>query len=75
MKKVNLENFDFEKEVKFIASVKKLERRPIHLNEMQRELFFILESYLSKVKTNFDVMIYQMIKEQYLKWDKELYGN
>ena len=75
MKKFNLENFDFEKEVKFIVSVKKLGRRPIHANEMQRELFFMLETYLSKVKTNFDVLIYQMTKEQYLKMEKELYGN
>jgi len=75
MKKVNLENFDLEKEVKFIVSVNKLERRPIHPNEMQRELFFMLEAFLSKIKTNFDVMIYYKTKESYLKMEKELYGN
>jgi len=75
MKKADLENFDFENEVKFIVGFKKLERRPIHPNEMQRELFFILEAFLSNVETNFDVMIYQKVKAQYLKYEKELYGS
>ncbi len=75
MKKADLENFDFENEVKFIVGFKKLERRPILPNELQRELFFILEAFLSKVETNFDVMIYQKVKAQYLKYEKELYGS